>query len=100
MTSGLASHLLLHEIVSSLRMRFSALNGIRYEAGWTESWIHQRCDHAHKTLLEAAKCAIPNGAGWYVLAVEGGTPRELNQQENNLVDACRLSALAAARRRA
>jgi hypothetical protein len=98
MTSGVDSHLLLNEIVSCLRSRYASLNDIHYEAAWTESWIHQRCFHAHRTLLEAAKCAMPNGAGWYVLAVDHGTPRELNQEEDNLVDRFRFSGLAVAQR--
>ena len=31
--------------------------------------------HEHETLIEAARCAMPYGAGWYVIAVENGTPR-------------------------
>ena len=98
MTSGLTSPPLLKEIITCLRSRFASLNEIHYEAAWTESWIHQRCFHPHRSLLEAANCAMPNGAGWYVLAVETGAPRELNQQEDELVDRFRFSGLAAAQR--
>jgi hypothetical protein len=98
MISGLASNSLLSEIVCCLRSRYASLNDIHYEAAWTESWIHQRCYHPHKSLLEAARCAMPNRAGWYVLAVENATPRELHQHEDAQVDRFRFCGLAAAQR--
>src|SRR5258707_210730 len=62
----------LAEIISTLRLRYWFLNSY-YEAAWTESWSHRGCLHKHPTLIEAAKCAMPPGAGWYVFAVEGNT---------------------------
>jgi hypothetical protein len=81
---------LVTQILTGLRLRYRALNDIHYEAAWTESWSHRRCMHSHKTLLEAAECALPTGAGWYVLAVERGQPRELLAAENHIVERFRL----------
>ena len=47
--------------------------------------------HEHKTLLEAAKCAEPTGAGWYVFAVENGQPRELGKSEEEIVNRFRFA---------
>lgn len=58
---------------------------IHYEAGWTDSWSHRRCLHKHRTLTEAAECAMPTGAGWYVFAVENGEPRQLLDAEEEVV---------------
>jgi hypothetical protein len=63
---------------------------IHYEAGWTDSWTHRRCMHKHKTLLEAAKCAMPTGAGWYVFAIEVDEPRELREAEEEIVNRYRF----------
>jgi hypothetical protein len=79
----------LPEIIASLRVRFRSLN-LHYEAAWTESWSHRRCMHAHRTLIEAAKCAMPQGAGWYVFAVECGMPRELTDAEDKVVNEFRF----------
>jgi hypothetical protein len=81
---------LVTHIMTGLRFRYAALNDIHYEAGWTDSWCHRRCMHPHKTLLEAAKCGMPQGAGWYVLAVERGESRELMAAEDKIVDAFRF----------
>jgi hypothetical protein len=81
---------LVVEIISSLRSRYSSLNELRYEGAWTESWCHRRCWHRHKTLLEAGQCVKPQGAGWYVLAVEGGTAGELTAEEDAVVDGFRF----------
>ena len=87
---ALSSDPLLAEIMASLRRRFAALN-THYEAAWTESWTHRRCEHPHETLLDAARCAQPHGAGWYVFAVEYGSPRQLTEAEDQLVDQFRFS---------
>jgi hypothetical protein len=79
----------LAEIMSALRLRYAALNR-HYEAAWTESWSHRRCMHQHRTLIDAAKCAMPNGAGWYIFAVEYGTPRELDAAEEDVVNKFRF----------
>ncbi len=97
MSSGLASTVLVNKIITGLRLRYPSLNGIHYEAAWTESWIHQRCFHGHATLTDAAKCGMPHGAGWYVLAVECGAPRELNPEEDKLVERVRFGEPSAAR---
>ena len=83
----------LSEIVASLRVRYRSLN-LYYEAAWTESWSHRRCLHEHQTLIDAAHCAMPRGAGWYVFAVEYGTPRELNDGEEDVVNKFRFGRMA------
>jgi hypothetical protein len=81
-------------IIGQLRVRYAAIN-THYEAAWTHSWIHQRCGHEHRSLVEAAKCAMPQGAGWYVVAVELGTPRELTETEERTVNAFRFGRFVA-----
>ena len=56
-----------------------------YEAAWNDSWHFRCCLHEHQTLVEAAKCAMPQGAGWYVIAVENGGARELTDDEARIV---------------
>jgi len=80
---------LFANIMAVLRLRYASLN-LHYEAAWTESWSHRRCLHNHATLTETAKCAMPHGAGWYVFAVECGTPRELNDGEEAVVNKFRF----------
>lgn len=81
---------LLPEVMEFLRHRFASLNR-RFEAGWTDSFVHYRCWHAHPTLLEAAKCAESQRVcGAYVFAVEFGVPRELNGTEDEQVRAFRF----------
>ena len=82
-------HPLVTEIITALRLRYAFLN-LHYEAAWTESWCHHRCEHAHQTLMDAAQCAMPHGAGWYVFAVEGETPRQLTDAEDMLVNEFRF----------
>jgi hypothetical protein len=76
-------------IIGQLRVRYAALNR-HYEGAWTHSWIHQRCGHQHPRLIDAAKCAMPEGAGWYVVAVELDTPRELTEAEERIVNEFRF----------
>jgi hypothetical protein len=83
---------LLSNIMAGLRTRYASLNNIHYEAGWTESFVHQRCGHDHLTLTEASKCGLGKGAGWYVLAVEHGRPRELTTTEDKIVDNFRVAS--------
>ena len=90
------SSLLLTKIVASLRARFSFLN-VHYEAAWTDSWCHRRCGHSHQTLIDAANCAMPQGAAWYVVAVEHGTPRELTAAEDEIVNEVRFGKKTAPR---
>jgi hypothetical protein len=81
--------LALTEIIASLRTRYWFLN-LHYEAAWTDSWSHLRCMHRHRTLIDAAHCAMPHGVGWYVFAVDCGTPRELNSSEEEAVNRFRF----------
>jgi hypothetical protein len=46
--------------------------------------------HKHQTLIEAAQCAMPTGAGWYVFAVENGEGRELSEKEDGIVHGYRV----------
>ena len=83
----------LTEIISTLRLRYKSLNlNLHYEAAWTDSGSHRRCCHRHQTLIEAARCAMPNGAGWYVFAVNGGMPRQLTDAEDEVVNEFRFGA--------
>jgi hypothetical protein len=83
----------LSEIISTLRLRYKYLNlDLHYEAAWTDSWSHRRCRHRHHTLLEAAKCAMPNGAGWYVFAVDARGPRQLTDAEDAIVNEFRFGS--------
>lgn len=65
---------------------------LHYEAAWTVRDIRQldRCYHKHATLIEAVKCAMPTGAGWYVFAVEKGKARELLDAEDEIVNGYRF----------
>jgi hypothetical protein len=81
--------ILVAPIIATLRLRYKFLN-LRFEAGWTESWSHCRCLHEHLTLIEAAKYAMPHGAGWYVFAVEGDAPRQLTDAEDRIVNEFRF----------
>jgi len=63
---------------------------LHFEAGWTDSWSHRRCLHEHRSLLEAAECGKPRGCGWYVFAVENGEPRELRDDEDEVVNRYRF----------
>ena len=79
---------LFAKIMVALRLWYRFLN-LHYEAAWTNSWTHRRC-FRHQTLIEAAKCAVPHGAGWYVFGVDGDTPRELT--EDKVVNEFRFGA--------
>jgi hypothetical protein len=65
---------------------------LHYEAGWTDRRVLQleRCFHKHATLIEAAQCAMANGCGCYVFAVEKYKERELNEAEDAIVNAYRF----------
>ena len=65
---------------------------IHYEAGCTHSWQHRRCWHKHRSLIEAAKCAMPTGAGWYVFAVEDEEPRALRDDEDEILNRFRFGS--------
>ena len=89
---------LVAEIFGALSLRFRTLN-LYYEAGWTDSFCHRRCMHEHPTLIEAAECGMPHGAGWYVFAVERGTPRQLQGDQEETVDRFRFGAMRGATKR-
>jgi hypothetical protein len=38
--------------------------------------------HKHRTLIEAAQCAMPHACGWYVFAVENDEGRQLSEEED------------------
>jgi len=78
---------LVVEIIETLRAK-----NLSYEAGWTDSFCHRRCMHEHLTLIEAAECGMPHGAGWYVFAIENGKPRQLQQNEDDVVNRLRFKA--------
>ena len=63
---------------------------LHFEAAWTESWCHLRCFHEHRTVLEAAQCAMPHGCGWYLIGVENGEPRGLTDQEEQIMNRFRF----------
>src|SRR5215469_8251678 len=63
---------------------------IHYEAGWTDSWSHRRCEHQHQTLIEAARCGAKHGCGWYVFCVEKGIGHELREAEDEVVNRYRF----------
>lgn len=50
-----------------------------YFAAWTDSHCLAGCDHQHETVISAVACCAPAGA--YVVAVENGALRELNEKE-------------------
>jgi hypothetical protein len=50
-----------------------------YFAAWTDSHCLLGCEHEHETVISAVACCIPAGA--YVIAVENGHLRELNEKE-------------------
>jgi hypothetical protein len=82
--ASITENCLLAHIMVELRYRYAKLNR-HYEAAFTDSFCTRRCCHPHQTLIKAAKCAMANGAGWYVVAVEYDTPLELTQAEEVLV---------------
>ena len=81
---------LITQIMTGLRFRYAALNDIRYEAAWSDSRAYTRCFHEHPTLIEAAKCGMPQ-PGFYVLAMEQGKERQLTTEEDGVVNAFRFA---------
>jgi hypothetical protein len=51
-----------------------------YFAGWTDSHSLVGCNHRHETVVSAVACCTSAGA--YVVAVEDGELRELNEKED------------------
>jgi hypothetical protein len=81
---------LITQIITGLRFRYAALNAIHYEAAWSDSRAYTRCFHEHRTLIEAAKCGMPQ-PGFYVLAMEQGKERQLTTDEDAVVNAFRFA---------
>lgn len=52
-----------------------------YCAAWTDSGLLLGCDHQHLTVVAAVVCAQSTGASGYVVAMEDGVIRELNDSE-------------------
>jgi len=53
-----------------------------YFAAWTDSGYLLGCEHHHQTVISAANCI--SEAGGYVIAVEKGKLRTLNDAEEKL----------------
>jgi len=52
-----------------------------YFAAWTDSGCLCGCDHHHLTLASAIACSAAGYCGAYVIAVELGQYRQLNDKE-------------------
>jgi hypothetical protein len=83
---------LLDRLLMGLRSRYPALNDIHYEAAWTDGFVYCRCFHNHSTLIDAAKCGMPQ-PGFYVLTIERGKERELTTAEEKIVNDFRFAGL-------
>ena len=57
------------------------MQDLYYFAAWTESGCLLGCDHEHKTVSSAVACTATGSAGPYVVAVEKGKLRQLNETE-------------------
>jgi hypothetical protein len=55
------------------------MTSLYYFAAYTDSGCLCGCDHEHATVISAVACI--SAAGGYVVAVEGGQLRELNNSE-------------------
>ncbi len=53
-----------------------------YFAAWTDSGCLCGCSHEHTTVISAVACI--SCAGGYVIAVENGEYRELNEKEEQI----------------
>jgi hypothetical protein len=93
------SDLLLIQIMAGLRHRYESLNR-HYEVWWSDSGCQYSCQHAHSTLRDAAKCGMPQRAGWYVVAVEYETRRQLTKAEEQVVNHIWLETVLARASRA
>jgi hypothetical protein len=83
---------LVKQIMTGLRYRYASLNNTHYEAAWTDNQGDYRCRHKHQMLSDAARCGLPRPAGWYILAVERGEPRQLTAAENKIVNDFRFAS--------
>jgi hypothetical protein len=64
------------------RAKGAALPSLYYFAAWTDSGCLLGCEHHHQTVISAANCI--SEAGGYVIAVEKGRLRTLNDAEEEL----------------
>ena len=55
---------------------------LHYFAAWTDSGCLLGCDHLHGTVISAANCI--SEAGGYVVAVQSGQLRALNDEEDRV----------------
>jgi hypothetical protein len=74
------------------------MKDLHYFAAWTDSGCLLGCSHEHKTVAAAAACA--NVLGGFVVAVENGKLRELNEQEEDEFQRSRYGAEAVPAERA
>jgi len=73
-----------------------AVPNLYYFAAWADSGCLLGCDHHHRTVISAANCI--SEAGGYVVAVEEGKYRALNQGEEELFRLAYYGVNATARR--
>ena len=83
---------LVKQIMTGLGYRYASLNNTHFEAAWTDSQGDCRCRHKHQMLSDAARCGLYRPAGWYVLAIERGEPRQLTLAENKIVNDFRFAS--------
>jgi hypothetical protein len=93
LSDSLSPDLLLGQIMAGLRHRYASLNR-HYEVWWSDSGWLSSCQHRHDGLRDAVTCGMAQRAGWYLVAVEFDTPRELTAEENKIVDTFRFGQKA------
>jgi hypothetical protein len=74
----------------------TVIPNLYYFAAWTDSGCLLGCDHHHRTVISAANCI--SEAGGYVVAVENGKYRALNDGEEELFRLAYSGGNAVARR--
>jgi hypothetical protein len=74
----------------------TAVLNLYYFAAWTDSGCLLGCEHHHRTVISAANCI--SEAGGYVVAVEKGKLRALNDGEEELFRLAYYGVKARARR--
>jgi hypothetical protein len=70
--------------MAGLQQAFVNLNR-HYEVWWGESGCRSCCQHRHYAIIEAVNCGMAQKAGWYVIAVEYGIPRQLTIEEDDVI---------------
>ena len=71
---------------------------LHYFAAWTDSGFLLGCDHLHGSVISAANCI--SEAGGYVVAVQSGRLRALNDEEEKLFQMAMYGASLASTRSA